>query len=137
MKTPLMLVLCATLAAGCTGEREESATPVRTPPVLAGVPVFPGSEVVDTAGTAEAARATVLIPASPDSVAAFYRRELASQGWRIVGDVPQGGGTDIHAERSGPPLWVQIRPGSQAGTTLCSLIGAVGGATAGPGDSLR
>ena len=136
VKTPLMLALCAALAAGCTGGGEESAPPARTPPVLAGVPVYQGSEVVDTSGTAEAARATVLIPAVPDSVAAFYRRELVAGGWRIVGDAPQGGGTDIHAVRDGPPLWVQIRPGPQAGTTLCSLIGAVGAAGA-AGDSSR
>jgi hypothetical protein len=127
VKTPLVLVLCAGLAAGCAGgDDPRPEPPVRTPPVLAGVPVFPGTQVVDTAGTSDAARATVFIPAPPDTVAAFYRNELRRAGWRIVGDRPDSGGVDLFAERDGPPLWVQIRPGPEIGTTRASLIGAVG-----------
>lgn len=139
MKTPLALALCAALAAGCSGGREaaqEDAPPARTPPVLAGVPIFPSFELVDTAGTADAARVTLRIAAPPDSVMAFYRRELSKGGWRISSEVPDSGGVDFYAERDGPPLWVQIRPGLPPGTTRLSLIGAVRSAPPAP-DSLR
>jgi hypothetical protein len=126
VKTPIVLLAALALAA-CTGGdnagQDESA--VKTPPVLVGVPFIEGSEVVDTSGTREAARVTFLIPMPSDSVAAFYRRRLAAEGWRIVGDVADAGGVDLYAERNGPPLWVHIRPGQQPNTTLCALIGAI------------
>ena len=137
MKTPIVLLAALALAACSGGEnagQDEAA--VRTPPVLAGVPVIEGSQIVDTSGTREAARVTLLIPMPSDSVAAFYRRRLAAEGWRIVGDVADSGGVDLYAERSGPPLWVHIRPGPQPNTTLYALIGAIGGPPAG-GDSAR
>lgn len=131
MKTPIALVLGLVLVAACTGGDSPRQAPAKpTPPVLAGVPVFPGSQVIDTASTGDAARATVLIPAPPDTVAAFYRYGLAQGGWRIVGDRPDSGGVDLFAERDGPPLWVMIRPGREIGTTVASLIGAVGGTAA-------
>jgi hypothetical protein len=126
VKTPIVFLAALALAACSGGEnaaQDEAA--VRTPPVLAGVPIIDGSQVVDTSGTSEAARATLLVPMPPDSVAAFYRRRLAAEGWRIVGDVADAGGVDLYAERNGPPLWVHIRPGQQPNTTLCALIGAI------------
>jgi hypothetical protein len=137
VKTPIVFLAALALAACSGGEntgQDEAA--VRTPPVLAGVPVIEGSRIVDTAGTREAARVTLLVPMPPDSVAAFYRRRLAAEGWRIVGDVADSGGVDLYAERSGPPLWVHVRPGPQPNTTLYALIGAIGVPLAG-GDSAR
>jgi len=137
VKTPIVLLAALALAACSGGEnagQDESA--VRTPPVLIGVPIIEGSQVVDTSGTREAARVTLLIPMPSDSVAAFYRRRLVAEGWRIVGDVADAGGVDLYAERSGPPLWVHIRPGPRPNTALYALIGATGGPTPG-GDSAR
>jgi len=137
VKTPIVFLAALALAACSGGDnagQDEAA--VRTPPVLAGVPIIEGSQVVDTAGTREAARVTLLILLPSDSVAAFYRSRLAAEGWRIVGDVADSGGVDLYAERSGPPLWVHIRPGPRPNTTLYALIGAIGGPPAG-GDSAR
>ena len=139
MKTPLALALCAALAAGCAGgdgASRQDTTTARRPPVLAGVPLYTGSRVLDTTGTSDAAMLTVSVPARPDSVAAFYRRELVGGGWRIVGDRQEDGGVDLFAERDGPPLWVQVRPGRLVGSSRVTLIGAVGGA-APRGDSVR
>ncbi len=140
VKTPLVIALCAALAlslSACTGDdaAPESA-PARTPPVLTGVPVIEGSQVVDTVGTSEAARMTLDIPMPPESVAAFYRRRLTADGWRLQGDVPDAGGVDLYAERNGPPLWVHIRPGRIPGTTQYALIGALASAPPG-GDTVR
>lgn len=140
VKTPLVIALCAALAlalSACTGDdAAQDSAPARTPPVLTGVPVIEGSQVVDTAGTAEAARMTLEIPMPPESVAAFYRRRLAADGWRLRGDVPDAGGVDLYAERHGPPLWVHIRPGQRPGTTQYALIGALASAPPG-GDTVR
>jgi hypothetical protein len=66
-----------------------------------------------------------VVQQGPDSVAAAYRRYLTANGWRIVGDVSDQGGTDLYVERQGPPLWIQIRPGEN-GATRYILIGALG-----------
>jgi len=137
VKTPIVLLAAFALAACSGGENAAQDEPaVRTPPVLAGVPIIEGSRIVDTSGTREAARITLLIPMPSDSVAAFYRRRLLAGGWRIVGDVADADGVDLYAERSGPPLWVHIRPGPQPNTTLYALIGAIGAPPA-QGDSAR
>ena len=130
VKTPI--ILCAALVcalSACTGGGEqagEAGGNVPTPPVLVGVPVLQGSQLVDTVATGEAARAVLLVAVSPDSVTAFYRRLLPAEGWRIVGDVrSDSGGVDLYAERDGPPLWIQVRRGGTPDSTRYVLIGAV------------
>jgi hypothetical protein len=120
------------LLAACVSKDEQ---PVATPNVLRGVPVIEGSLLLDTAGTAEAARAVFSVPIPPDSLAAIYRRFLLANGWRVVGDVRDDSGTDLYAERQGPPLWVSIRPGEKGGSRY-TLIGALGRSAPGP-DSAR
>jgi len=123
VKTRLPYAIAAlVLLAACASKDEK---PVVTPDVLKGVPVLAGSQLIDTSGTAEAARAAFFVQQRPDSVAAAYRRHLTANGWRIVGDVSDQGGTDLYVERQGPPLWIQIRPAEQ-GYTRYTLIGALG-----------
>ena len=129
MKTRLPFALAAfVLLVACAGKEEQA---VVTPNVLSGVPVLANSQLLDTSGTAEAARAAFFVQQPPDSVAANYRRYFAANGWRIVGDVSDAGGVDLYVERRGPPLWIQIRPAEQGGTRY-TLIGAIGGAAAPP-----
>jgi hypothetical protein len=123
VKTRLPFAIAALLLLVACASKEEQA--VATPNVLSGVPVLAGSQLIDTSGTAEAARAAFFVQQRPDSVAAAYRRYLAANGWRIVGDVRDQGGTDLYVERQGPPLWIQIRPAEQ-GFTRYTLIGALG-----------
>ncbi len=127
----LATALGACLLVACAKKGgDENAAP--TPPVLAGVPLVPGSQIVENSGTSDAARLVVVVSLPTDSVAAFYRRELAKAGWRLVSDVPDSSGTDLLAQRDGPPLWVQIRPGPSREVTRYTVIGAVGGKGAAP-----
>lgn len=123
MKIRLPFVIAAlALLVACRGKEEQAAEP---PDVLAGVPILDGSRLVEKSGTEEAARMALLVQLVPDSVAATYRRILAANGWRVVGDVSDAGGTDLYVERDGPPLWIQIRP-AELGFTRYTVIGALG-----------
>jgi hypothetical protein len=95
------------------GRKETPAPPRVHTHVLAYVPKLRGSIVVDTSGTDEAERLTMVIPVSGDSVARFYRSVLPPIGWRIRSDVDDSALTDIYAEgpqggRDGPTLWIHI-----------------------------
>jgi hypothetical protein len=129
VKTRHVLAVAAlALLVACAAKEDQ---PVATPDVLSGVPVLTGSQLLDTSGTAEAARASFFVQQSPADVAALYRQFLTTRGWRIVGDVSDQGGTDLYAERQGPPLWIQIRPAEQ-GYTRYTIIGALGRPAARP-----
>ena len=128
MKTPLLLAAAALVTIAACVAKDDTGTPVRTPAVLAGVPIPDVAQVVDTSGTADAARVVLAIAWPPDSVAAFYRRELPKAGFRIVGDQGDSVRIDLYAQRNGPPLWIQMLHGRRPGTTEYTLIGAVGGA---------
>ena len=128
MKTPLLLAAAALVTIAACVAKDETGKPVRTPAVLAGVPIPDVAQVVDTSGTADAARVVLAIAWPPDSVAAFYRRELPKTGFRIVGDQGDSVRIDLYAQRDGPPLWIQVLHGRRPGTTEYTLIGAVGGA---------
>jgi hypothetical protein len=128
VKTPILLAAVLGLAFGaCVSQEERHEPSVKTPPVLAGVPLPIGSRILDTTSTGEAARAVLAVAGPPETVVAFYRRELPKAGFRIVGDVGDSDQTNLYAQRSGPPLWVQVRRGPQPGTTTLTVIGAVGG----------
>ena len=94
--------------------RKEAQAPARARThVLTFVPKLHGSIVVDTSGTEETERLTMVIPVSGDSVARFYRAVLPPIGWRIRSDVHDSTLTDMYAEgpqggRNGPTLWVHI-----------------------------
>jgi hypothetical protein len=129
VKTRLPCAVAAlVLLAACVAKKEESAA---RPDVLFGVPALVGSQLLDTSGTAEAARVAFSVPMPPDTVAAAYRRYLPAHGWRLVGDVSDQGGTDLYFEREGPPLWIQVRPDGE-GRSRYTLVGAVGKAAPNP-----
>jgi hypothetical protein len=128
VKTPLLLVAATLVAIVACVAKDDTHQPVRTPLVLAGVPIPDVARVVDTVGTADAVRVVLTIAWPPDSVAAFYRRELPKAGFRIVGDLADSTRIDLYAQREGPPLWVQVRPARQGNGSEYTIIGAVGGA---------
>jgi hypothetical protein len=134
VKTSILLAVSLGLALAACVSKEAREPPAKTPPVLAGVPVVPGSQVIDTAGTAEAARIVLVVAQPPESVAAYYRRELPKAGFRVIGDVGDSLRVDLYAQRDGPPLWVQVKRGRRPGTTEYAIIGAVG-EPAGSGDT--
>ena len=131
----VLLSAAVVLVAACGPEarpvdqvvRRDSAPPVAA---LFAVPVLPGATVVAATGTSEAVSTTLRSPATPDSAAAWYRRALLARGWRLVSDQKSADGSlTIHAERSGPPIWIIVH-GRSGGSEL-QVIGAIVDTTGG------
>lgn len=124
-------VALAALALTACSEREpEQERPAEN--VLRGVAVFPLSTLRSTTGTNEALQSTFITIYPSDTVAAWYRRTLNTQGWRIVGDLKDPAGQiTLHAQRDGPPLWIMIKSRAPLQGTEYTLIGAVPDTTRG------
>jgi hypothetical protein len=108
MRWQALLALPIVLLAACG--RDEPPRPPRAA-VLLFTPKLPGSVVVDTGGTEEAERLTLVVPVSGDSVARYYRNLLGGAGWVLTNDRSSGGLIDLYA-RGGPvgtsTLWIHI-----------------------------
>ena len=65
-----------------------------------------------------------------DSVARFYRAQLAQLGWRIVGDMGDSAQVSLYATKGRPALWVQVRALGNLATEY-TLIGGAGGGEVG------
>ena len=79
--------------------------------VLIFTPKVPGSVVIDTTGTEDAERLTMIVPVSGDSVARYFRTVLGGWGWELMNDRSAGDAIDLYA-RKGPTgnstLWIHI-----------------------------
>lgn len=134
MRTPLVALLLAASVAvlpGCKGERRPpgSAAPPR-PQFLADIPRLDRSILTDTTGAEDAERFTYVVRVPLDSVARFYRAQLAQLGWRIVGDMGDSAQVSLYATKGGPALWVQVRALGNLATEY-TLIAAAGGGEVG------
>jgi hypothetical protein len=104
----LGLTLLVLAMAAC--ERQQTpakATPPR-PHFLADVPIMPTSIVTDTTGAVDAEHRGLAVQRPMDSVAAYYRRELAARGWRLLSDVSDTARVTLFLQRPDRSLWVQI-----------------------------
>jgi hypothetical protein len=105
-----LLALTALALGAC--EKAPPPPPPRPPrpAVLIFVPKVQRSIVVDTTGTEDAERVTLVVPVSGDSVAQFYRGRLPPLGWRIRNDRASGAVIDLYLEGGpvGSSLWVHI-----------------------------
>jgi hypothetical protein len=136
VKTPLLGAVALLALVACVG-KEDARPPVRTPPVLARVPIPDVARLLDTVSTGEAARVVLSLPWPAESVAAFYRRHLPPLGFRIVSESGDSLERQLLALRTGPPLWIQIEAGPGPGASRLTLIGAVGGDTTGNDTTVR
>ena len=113
MRYVLIAALLAAPGALASCGRKGEPTHQRKTHVLTFVPKLRGSIVVDTTGTDQAERLTMVVPVSGDSVARYYRVTLPANGWRIKSDHTDSTLTDIYAEGpqggiTGPSLWIHI-----------------------------
>ena len=116
------LVLTALVLGGC---REKEPAPAASPANLSGIPVMPQSSPRTTAAGRDAVEAVYSIIAPADSVASWYRRTLAGNGWQMTGDVRSAAGAvTIHAQKSSRPIWIIIEPVSTGIGSIYSIIGA-------------
>jgi hypothetical protein len=67
-----------------------------------------------------------------DSVARFYRAELARLGWQILSDAADGGQVNLYATERGRALWVHIRAVGPLASEFTLIAGAAGPAAASP-----
>ena len=64
-------------------------------------------------------------PATPDSVAGYYRGVFKSGKWKLVNEAKDAEGAIVLlAQQNGPPLWVRIHP-ADGGGSMIELSGAV------------
>ena len=131
MRTPVVALFLAALAVplpGCKSEGQPpgSAAPPR-PQFLADIPRLDRSILTDTTGAEDAERFTYVVQVPLDSVARFYRAQLAQLGWRIVGDMGDSAQVSLYATKGGPALWVQVRALGNLATEYTLIAGAGGG----------
>jgi len=134
--TSLLLcgVLLGTLTVGaCGGDSpppDQVAANRAATKALRGAPMIPGAQLVSTDIGSDAIQTVVTVPLGPDSVADWYRKQLAGGKWDIVGDATMADGSiSLHASRNGPPLWILIKATGVASSQV-TLVGAVPDSTA-------
>lgn len=99
--------------------------------VMQGAPLFYPSRAIARHGSATTVETVYHAAVPADSIADWYRDQILSRGWEIVGDVPDPEGNIVlHVRRDGPPLWVIIRSLANADSSEFRLIGAAPDTTA-------
>jgi len=117
-----VLVLVAGLAA-CRDSAPKTASLHDAMPF---VPLPPEATFVQKTASPDAVQITVRSPSKADQVAAYYRRVLQQNGWRLVSDQKdRDGATVLFAEKKGPPLWVRVQQAEDGNGSLIQLSGAV------------
>lgn len=113
MRVTLLTAVISTLAlaTGCDVEGER-AEPAASPPGFPFVAELqrPLARLLDSNVTDEAAQWNFRSLHRPDSIAAFYRRQLLAIGFRISGDTREGGAVSLYARRGREAIWVRAEP---------------------------
>ena len=115
------LLLCAALAA-CADKTPKMA---KLNEALPNIPLPPDPSFVGRSGGPDALQITLRSPATPDSVAGYYRRVFKTGKWKLVNEAKDAEGAIVLlAQQTGPPLWVRIHP-ADSGGSMIELSGAV------------
>ena len=130
MRARFLFAVAALAAAACV-KQDRKPPQVARPAYLAGVPIIAYATVQDTTGTAEYQHLVYLAPASMDSAAAFYRRELNARNWLLMADHADSALVTQYWQKDSVSLWVLIR----AGTPVCQVALTAAGGKAPAGDT--
>jgi hypothetical protein len=117
-------VLVMTIAAAaCQHHQPVDSTPALGA-VLPNIPFPPGAQPVGANSGKDATQLEFLSNEAPDSVAAYYRKKLASPPFQLVNETTTGKTTTFYAEQKGPSIWVTVEPSGTAGTRV-TISGAL------------
>lgn len=127
MRSPLVALALTSLAlAGC--QRRGQVSPETVSRSLKGVLLFPHSTLVTMSSGDSAGQLTVTAPATPDSVAAWYRSYFAMNDWKLQSDAVQQDGTILmYAVHGSRPLWISLQRSAGGASTTYTVTGAFAG----------
>jgi len=118
------LVAVALLAGAC--RPDQPAKTARLQDALPGMPLPNDPTFISRSGSDSALQIVLSSGQPPEAMINFYRGILSTAPWTLVSDQPfDSGGRVFYASRSGPPLWVTIKPNPAGAGSLISLNGAV------------
>lgn len=126
----LSCLLTILLAAACgeqPGPPAEGAPPDSTVlHAFRGIPFMYGAKFMGTSHSGGVAETRLLIAASPDSVADFYRVGLLRGGWELVNDsrAPDSSITIYARSADRRSVWLMIRRNPTGSGTILSVVGA-------------
>jgi len=129
MRRPVFpLLLAAGLVAGC--DRTAPVSRHTIAQSLRGVLVYPRSSVVDLSSGDSAGQMTLASPDAPDTIATWFRINLAQNRWTLESDARQPDGTIlIFAKRGEQPLWISIQRSSGGPGSNFTVTGAIAGSS--------
>jgi len=121
------LAACGGEPPGASAKASAGSTSPDSTALLAfrGVPFMFGARFIATSHTGDVAETKLLIDASPDSVANFYRVGLLRRGWSIANDARAADGSVTILARAADhrSVWLVIAPDSAGRGTILSVVG--------------
>jgi hypothetical protein len=112
----LAIALAATVVlAGCHKPKPKE---VNLSQVLPNIPLPPDPEpLIKETGT-NAMSFLIVSRVAPDSVAAYYRKVLSADPFRLVNERTSGRTTSFYAEQDGPSIWITVSPNGSQGSMV-------------------
>lgn len=95
---------------------------VDLPEKLKGVPLFPGSKVLQAMDMQGGSMATVQVQAARDDVVAFYKKHLSSDGWKIIFQAEQEDASIVHFQKEKEMIHLSIQSKGQGDSTTYTLV---------------
>jgi hypothetical protein len=122
-----LLPLLAALAS-CDRRGEDARTQQVVTAALKGLFAYPRSSLVSVSAGQDAGQLVLTTPASPESVATWYRTTLRLNGWELRADAVLGDGSiSIYADSGPRPLWITLKGNPGGVGTTYTLVGAIPG----------
>ncbi|MGD9055110.1 MAG: hypothetical protein PVF38_03175 [Desulfobacterales bacterium] len=80
---------------------------------------YPKAKIVQTVKASETVMVNMEVSEKPDKIFEFYRKELETKGWTILGEIKQQGHSSLMGEKGSKNIVVNIA--DQSGKSMISL----------------
>jgi hypothetical protein len=80
---------------------------------------YPKAKIVQTVKASETVMVNMEVSEKPDKIFEFYRKELETKGWTILGEIKQQGHSSLMGEKESKNIVVNIA--DQSGKSMISL----------------